>query len=117
MYSCAVRLHRKEPSAGLTIKLMPNRPLMQLKKLSNLESAKSLQATLVALARQPLVTIARQPLVMLRASCLKLEINEFRCYEAFSVVRHSAPPVQCIQKIVGVGGCLAVVAQGQSTGG
>ena len=32
-------------------------------------------------------------------------------------LRYSVPPVQYIQRIVRVGGCLAVVAQCQSTGG
>ena len=41
---------------------------------------------------------------MLRASCHTLEINEFRCYEVK-------------RRIVGTGGCPAVVAKWQSTGG
>ena len=63
---------------------------------------------------------------MLRASCLALEMNEFRCYEAKIEQSEKAgsrlpgvrvPPVQYMQKIVRAGGCPAVVAQWQSTSG
>ena len=52
---------------------------------------------------------------MLRVSCLKLEIKEVRCYEA--KIEESEKGQQYIQRIVRVGGCPAVVAQWQSTGG
>ena len=63
---------------------------------------------------------------MLRASCLTLEMNEFRCYEAKIEESGKAssqlpgvrvPPVQYIQKVVRAGGCQAVVARSQNTGG
>ena len=63
---------------------------------------------------------------MLRASCLALEVNEFRCYEVKIEESEKAgsrlpgvrvPHVQYIQKIVRASGCPAVVAQSQNTGG
>ena len=55
---------------------------------------------------------------MLRVSCLKLEINELRCYEVqIEESEKGRQPPGVEPRIVRVGGCLAVVAQWQSTGG
>ena len=68
---------------------------------------------------------------MLRASCLKLEMNEFGCYEAkieesekgrqlpgVEPRTHLAWAASTLQlSHVRIGGCPAIVAQWQSTGG
>ena len=50
---------------------------------------------------------------MLKASCLTLKIK----VKIEENEEHSVPSVQYIQRIVRVGGCPAVMAQWQSTGG
>ena len=55
--------------------------------------------------------------LILRASCLTLEINEFRCYEA-KIEESENPSIHNLYRgLLGAGGCPAVVAQWQSTGG
>ena len=59
---------------------------------------------------------------MLKVSCLMVEIKEFRCYEvkmeeSEKPGSHRESNPGHIQRIVRVGGCLAVMTQWQSTGG
>ena len=53
-------------------------------------------------------------ILLLRGSCLMLE---FRCYEAKIEESEKASSHRKSYRIVSVGGCLAVVAQWQRTGG